>query len=84
MRINCEDESQCSFGAQLGRAPRAKAGIFHYRMERCRGLVAVIAGVFAGSISLVGFGIDSFIERFFGLRLLVWKGNLVGFLVSTW
>src|SRR5947209_3719555 len=26
------------------------------------GLVAVIAGAFAGSISLVGFGIDSFIE----------------------
>ena len=26
------------------------------------GLVAVIAGAFAGSISLVGFGVDSFIE----------------------
>jgi divalent metal cation (Fe/Co/Zn/Cd) transporter len=36
------------------------------------GLVAVIAGVVAGSISLVGFGIDSFIEVTSGLTLL-WR-----------
>lgn len=36
------------------------------------GLVAVIAGVFAGSISLVGFGIDSFIEVSSGTALL-WR-----------
>jgi len=36
------------------------------------GLVAVIAGVFAGSISLVGFGIDSFIEVTSGAALL-WR-----------
>jgi divalent metal cation (Fe/Co/Zn/Cd) transporter len=36
------------------------------------GLVAVVAGVFAGSISLVGFGIDSFIEVTSGVALL-WR-----------
>src|SRR6266576_1491552 len=36
------------------------------------GLVAVIAGAFAGSISLVGFGIDSFIEVISGAALL-WR-----------
>jgi divalent metal cation (Fe/Co/Zn/Cd) transporter len=36
------------------------------------GLVAVIAGVIAGSISLVGFGMDSFIEVTSGATLL-WR-----------
>src|SRR5258708_39933001 len=36
------------------------------------GLVAVIAGVVAGSISLVGFGIDSFIEVTSG-SVLLWR-----------
>jgi divalent metal cation (Fe/Co/Zn/Cd) transporter len=36
------------------------------------GLVAVVARVFAGSISLVGFGIDSFIEVTSGVALL-WR-----------
>jgi divalent metal cation (Fe/Co/Zn/Cd) transporter len=36
------------------------------------GLVAVIAGAFAGSISLLGFGIDSFIEVTSGATLL-WR-----------
>ncbi len=36
------------------------------------GLVAVIAGAIAGSISLVGFGIDSFIEVVSGTTLL-WR-----------
>src|SRR5439155_11952283 len=36
------------------------------------GLVAVVAGGFAGSISLVGFGIDSFIEVTSGAALL-WR-----------
>src|SRR5262252_10444002 len=36
------------------------------------GLVAVVAGAFAGSISLVGFGIDSFIEVTSGSALL-WR-----------
>jgi divalent metal cation (Fe/Co/Zn/Cd) transporter len=36
------------------------------------GLIAVIAGAFAGSISLVGFGIDSFIEVTSG-SVLLWR-----------
>lgn len=36
------------------------------------GLVAVVAGALAGSISLVGFGIDSFIEVTSGIALL-WR-----------
>src|SRR5689334_17164194 len=36
------------------------------------GLVAVIAGMVAGSISLVGFGIDSFVEVTSGAALL-WR-----------
>jgi divalent metal cation (Fe/Co/Zn/Cd) transporter len=36
------------------------------------GLVAVIAGAFAGSISLVGFGVDSFIEVASGVTVL-WR-----------
>jgi divalent metal cation (Fe/Co/Zn/Cd) transporter len=36
------------------------------------GLVAVIVGAFAGSISLVGFGVDSFIEVTSGATLL-WR-----------
>ena len=34
------------------------------------GLIAVVAGLIAGSISLVGFGIDSFIEVTSGAVLL--------------
>ena len=36
------------------------------------GIVSVIAGAFAGSISLVGFGLDSFIEVASGIALL-WR-----------
>ena len=36
------------------------------------GIVAVIAGAVAGSISLVGFGVDSFVEVTSGLALL-WR-----------
>jgi divalent metal cation (Fe/Co/Zn/Cd) transporter len=39
------------------------------------GLVAVVAGAIAGSISLVGFGIDSFIEVTSGATLL-WRMNV--------
>ena len=39
------------------------------------GIVAVVAGVIAGSISLVGFGIDSFIEVTSGAALL-WRMNV--------
>ena len=33
------------------------------------GIVAIAAGVLAGSIALVGFGLDSYIEVASGLRL---------------
>ena len=36
------------------------------------GLIAVATGIFAGSISLVGFGIDSFIEVTSG-SVLLWR-----------
>jgi len=36
------------------------------------GLVALVAGAFAGSISLIGFGIDSFIEVTSG-TVLLWR-----------
>jgi hypothetical protein len=36
------------------------------------GLVAVVAGAIAGSISLVGFGVDSFIEVMSG-SVLLWR-----------
>src|SRR3954467_15471045 len=36
------------------------------------GLIAVVAGALAGSISLVGFGVDSFIEVTSGTALL-WR-----------
>src|ERR1700730_14343387 len=36
------------------------------------GMVAVVAGAFAGSISLVGFGVDSFIEVASGVAVL-WR-----------
>jgi hypothetical protein len=39
------------------------------------GLIAVSAGVFAGSISLVGFGVDSFIEVTSGSALL-WRMSM--------
>ena len=45
---------------------------FTVSWNAAEGLVAVIAGVVAGSISLVGFGIDSFIEVTSGAALL-WR-----------
>lgn len=39
------------------------------------GLVAVVAGALAGSISLVGFGIDSFIEVTSG-GVLLWRMSI--------
>jgi len=44
----------------------------HLAWNSLEGLVAVVAGVFSGSIALVGFGIDSFIEVTSGVVLL-WR-----------
>jgi divalent metal cation (Fe/Co/Zn/Cd) transporter len=39
------------------------------------GIIAVVAGIFSGSISLVGFGVDSFIEVTSGAALL-WRMSI--------
>ena len=49
-----------------------KLEYFTIAWNTVEGLVAVAAGVFAGSISLVGFGIDSFIEVTSG-SVLLWR-----------
>ena len=49
-----------------------KLEYFTIAWNALEGLVAVIAGAFAGSISLVGFGIDSFIEVASG-SVLLWR-----------
>src|ERR1044071_8770268 len=42
------------------------------------GLIAITAGVLAGSIALVGFGLDSYIEVASGL-VLIWRLRKHGF-----
>ena len=54
----------------LRRGPRLE--YFTIAWNLLEGLVAVIAGVIAGSISLVGFGVDSFIEVTSG-AVLLWR-----------
>ena len=49
-----------------------KLEYFTIAWNAMEGLVAIIAGVVAGSISLVGFGIDSFIEVTSG-SVLLWR-----------
>jgi divalent metal cation (Fe/Co/Zn/Cd) transporter len=46
--------------------------ISRFAWNSLEGIVAIVAGAFAGSISLVGFGVDSFIEVTSGLTLL-WR-----------
>ena len=45
---------------------------FTITWNAAEGLVAVIAGAFSGSVSLIGFGVDSFIEVISGSALL-WR-----------
>ena len=54
--------------AQLGR----KLEYFTIAWNTIEGLLAIILGAIAGSISLVGFGLDSFIEVMSGAALL-WR-----------
>ena len=62
--------------APLHRQTIAKRGTrlsyFTIAWNGLEGLIAVVAGTIAGSISLVGFGIDSFIEVISGTTLL-WR-----------
>ncbi len=65
-----------SEGAILDRTPIVQRGrrleYFTIAWNALEGLVAVVAGAIAGSISLVGFGIDSFIEVTSG-SVLLWR-----------
>jgi len=64
--------------AVLQRASLATRGrrleYFTIAWNLIEGLVAVVAGAIAGSISLVGFGVDSFIEVTSG-AVLLWRMN---------
>jgi hypothetical protein len=60
-------------GAPPGAAPpRAVAGVLHRRLDVIEGLLAIGAGLLAGSVALVGFGVDSSIEVISVLGLL-WR-----------
>ncbi len=58
-------------GAQRGK----RLEYFTIAWNSVEGLLAVVAGAIAGSISLIGFGIDSFIEVASGATLL-WRMNV--------
>jgi divalent metal cation (Fe/Co/Zn/Cd) transporter len=64
--------------AVVSRANAARRGlnleIFTVTWNSLEGIIAIAAGAMAGSISLVGFGIDSFIEVTSGAALL-WRMN---------
>ena len=64
-------ESTVMSRAAISRRGR-KLEYFTIAWNILEGLVAIVAGVIAGSISLVGFGIDSFIEVTSGAALL-WR-----------
>src|SRR6476660_1565776 len=55
---------------ELGRGKRLE--YFTIAWNTVEGIVAVVAGVMAGSVSLMGFGIDSFIEVLSG-SVLLWR-----------
>jgi cation diffusion facilitator family transporter len=38
----------------------------------CEGIVSIIAGTFAGSVALVGFGLDSFVESL-SASVMIWR-----------
>ena len=65
MAVAASDRSQ---HVQRGRA----LGYFTVGYNTLEGLVSIIAGLIAGSVSLVGFGLDSFIEVTSGTALL-WR-----------
>src|SRR6266404_3773266 len=55
---------------EVGRGRRLE--YFTIAWNTLEGIVAIIAGAIAGSISLMGFGIDSFIEVLSG-AVLLWR-----------
>jgi len=57
--------------AELLRAGR-RLSLFTVLWNAVEGIVSVAAGVFAGSIALIGFGVDSFVETSSGVVML-WR-----------
>jgi divalent metal cation (Fe/Co/Zn/Cd) transporter len=57
--------------AALLRAGR-RLSLFTVLWNAVEGIVSIVAGVFAGSIALVGFGVDSFVETSSG-AVMLWR-----------
>src|SRR5437667_5835771 len=73
IRVTCYARSMAEVLDRREIAQRGKRlEYFTIAWNSLEGLVAVIAGAIAGSISLVGFGVDSFIEVISGATLL-WR-----------
>jgi divalent metal cation (Fe/Co/Zn/Cd) transporter len=68
--LNCMDGAVTDRAVFIGRGRRLE--YFTIGWNAIEGLVAVASGLIAGSIALVGFGLDSFIEVTSGLALL-WR-----------
>ena len=73
MRLACYALQMTEPAARQAITQRGKRlEYFTIAWNALEGLVAVIAGLVAGSISLVGFGLDSFVEVTSGATLL-WR-----------
>jgi divalent metal cation (Fe/Co/Zn/Cd) transporter len=80
MRLwGCPDTLVCMAELVLGRDAIVQRGrrleYFTIGWNCLEGIVAIVAGAIAGSISLLGFGVDSFIEVTSGAALL-WRMSL--------
>src|SRR5438128_9443832 len=73
IRVTCYARSMAEVLDRREIAQRGKRlEYFTIAWNSLEGLVAVVAGAIAGSISLIGFGVDSFIEVTSGAALL-WR-----------
>ena len=71
-RLVCFYHERLTIARQAVAVRGRRLEYFTIAWNTLEGLVAVVAGALAGSISLVGFGIDSFIEVTSGSALL-WR-----------
>jgi len=53
-------------------SPRPAAGVPDRWLERGGGIIAIAAAIASGSVALLGFGIDSFVESVSG-SVLIWR-----------
>jgi divalent metal cation (Fe/Co/Zn/Cd) transporter len=67
---DCEDSTVLPRSAQLGRALKLEYLTVGWNIVE--GIIAVTAGTLAGSVALLGFGVDSFIESTSG-SVLIWR-----------